>query len=79
MLTWRKVDLCCLQETRWRGGSARLIEGNNTIYKFFWCGDQSGFGGVGIMLSEKWVNNVNSVKRYDHRCLQLGFWQERQS
>ena len=35
MLTRRKVDLCCLQETRWRGGSARLIKGKNTICKFF--------------------------------------------
>ena len=67
------MDLCCLQETRWRGGSARLIKGKNTIYKFFWCGDQSGFGGVGIMLAQKWINNVISVKRYDHRCLQLRF------
>ena len=25
------------------------------------------------MLAEKWVNNVISVKRYDHRCLQLHF------
>ena len=57
MLTRRKVDLCCLQETRRRGGSARLIKGKNTIYKFFWCGDQSGFGGVG-MLAQKWINNV---------------------
>ena len=34
--------------------------------------DQSGFGGVG-MLAEKWVNNVISVKRYEHRCLHLRF------
>ena len=46
MLTRRKVDLSCLQETRWRKGSARLIKRKNTIYKFFWCGDQSGLGGV---------------------------------
>ena len=72
MLTRQKVDLCCLQKTRWRGGSARLIKGINNIYKFFWCGDQSGFGGVG-MLAEKWVNNVISVKRYNHCCLQLRF------
>ena len=77
MHTRRKVDLCCLQETRWRGGSARLIKGNNTIDKFFWCGDQPGFGEVG-MLAEKWVNNVICVKRY-HRCLRYVFWQERQS
>ena len=33
-----KVDLCCLQETRWRAGLACLIEGNNAIYKVVWCG-----------------------------------------
>ena len=37
MFGW-KVDLCCLQETRWIGGLASLIKGNNTIYKFLWCG-----------------------------------------
>ena len=68
MLTRQRVEPCCLQETRWRGGSARLIKANNSIYKFFWCGDQSGFGGVGTMLAEKWVNNAISVKRYDYRC-----------
>ena len=73
MLTWWKVDLCCLQETRWRGGSACLIKENNTIYKLICCGNQSGFGGGEIMLAEKWVNNVISVKRYDHCCLQLHF------
>ena len=36
VLFQRKIDLYCLQETRWRGGSAVLIKGNNTIYKFFW-------------------------------------------
>ena len=71
MLTRQKDDLCCLQETRWRG-SASLIKGNSTIFKSFWCGDQSGFG-VGVMLVEKWVNNVISVKRYNLRCLQLRF------
>ena len=73
MLTRRYVDFCFLQQTRWRAGSARMIKGKNTIYKFFWCGDHSGFGGVVIMLAEKWVNDVISVKRCDHRCLQLRF------
>ena len=58
VLTPGKVDFFCLQETRWRGGSARPIKGNNTIYKFFWCRDQSDFGGVRVKLGEKWVNNV---------------------
>ena len=40
MLTRWKVDLCCLQETRWRGGSAYLVKGKDIIYRFFWSGDQ---------------------------------------
>ena len=71
MLTRRRVDICCLQETRWRGGSARKIEGKDSYYKFFWCGDQSGYGGVGIMIAEKWINDVISVTRINHRCIQL--------
>ena len=31
MLTRRKVDICCVQETRWRGGSARKIEGKTAF------------------------------------------------
>ena len=73
MLTRRGVDVCCLQETRWRGGSARKIEGKDSFYKFFWCGDQTGFEGVGIMVAEKWIADVISVTRHNHRCIQLRF------
>ena len=31
MLTCRKVYLCCLRETRWRGGSACLVKGKHSI------------------------------------------------
>ena len=29
-LTRRQVDICCLQEMRWRGGSAHVITGENS-------------------------------------------------
>ena len=32
-MTRRKVDVCCVQEARWRGASARLIAGKNNKYK----------------------------------------------
>ena len=73
MLTRRKVDVCCLQETRWRGGSARKIQGKDSVYKFFWCGNQSGHGGVGVLIAEKWIDNVLSVVRHNHRCIQIRF------
>ena len=73
MLTRWKVDLCCLQETRWKGESARLIKGNNTIYKFFlvWGSVRFWRGWNNV---NKWVNNVISVKRYDHLACSYVFW-----
>ena len=70
MLTRGKADLCCLQKTMWTGGLAHPVQREDSICKFFWSGDQSG---VGIMVAEKLVNNVISVTRYDHCCLQLHF------
>ena len=67
----RKVDVCCAQETRWRGGSARMITGKNSRYKLFWSGDSSGYGGVGVLIAEKWVDKVLSVTRCDSRLMQL--------
>ena len=60
-LTWRRIDVCCVQEIRWRGASARMITGKDTQYKMFWVGNYTGFGGVGILLAEKWVEKVIDV------------------
>ena len=32
-LTKRRFDVCCIQEVRWRGASARLITGKNSEYQ----------------------------------------------
>ena len=32
----RNIDICCVQETRFRGKSARLFEGKESRYKFIW-------------------------------------------
>ena len=49
----KNLELCCLQETRWRCASARKIMGEDCTYKFFWSCDSSGIGGVGILLAGK--------------------------
>jgi len=59
-LSRRNIDICCAQETRWRGESARLLQGKDSKYKFFWQGNEDGFGGVGILIAEKWIPNVLS-------------------
>ena len=65
MLGRRKVDICCLQETRWKGESARTIGG----YKFYWKGCKVGVAGVGIMVASKWVDSVIEVRRVSERMM----------
>ena len=46
----RKVEMCCVQEIRWRGSSARLITGKNIEYKMYWVGNNLGLGGARILV-----------------------------
>ena len=71
MLSRRAVDLCCVQEHRWRGASARMIDGKDSRYKFFWCGNTDGFGGCGVLLKEKWADKVIDVNRVNPRIIVL--------
>ena len=48
----RKVDVCCLQEVRWRGEGARFFSVKGRRYKLWWCGNDK-IGGVGV-LSYPW-------------------------
>ena len=52
MVSRRGVDLCCLQEVRWHGASARMIDGKDSCQKVFWIGSENGNGSVGILLAE---------------------------
>lgn len=65
----RGIDLCCIQEVRWRGASARMVEGKDTRYKVFWVGNNGGTAGVGILLSEEWVEKVYEVNRISDRLM----------
>ena len=68
-ITRRNVDLCCVQEVRWRGASARHITGKDSRYKFFWVGNNQGTSGVGVLLAEKWVDKVYDIKRVSDRIM----------
>ena len=67
----RRIDLYCLQERRWRGSSTRKITGKDCTYIFFWSGDSSGLGGMGILLAEQWIDKILSVVRVNHRIMTL--------
>ena len=68
-ITRRNIDLCCVQEVRWRGASARHIIGKDSRYKFFWVGNNQGTSGIGVLLAEKWVDKVYDIKRVSDRIM----------
>ena len=57
-LSRRKVDLCCIQETRYRGGNCRTIKGKDTRYKLYWSGNDKSTAGVGVFMAEEWIEKV---------------------
>ncbi|KAK3568353.1 hypothetical protein QTP86_004945 [Hemibagrus guttatus] len=54
----RKVDIRCVQETRWKGSKARSIGAG---FKLFYYGVDSKRNGVGVVLKEEFVRNVLEV------------------
>ena len=47
----RRVDLCCLQETRWKLAGVKQIVGKDSRYKLFWSGNDNAT--CGVLLAEK--------------------------
>ena len=71
-LNQRKIDICCVQEVRWRGTSTRTITGkNNSQYKLFWIGNEIENGGVGIFVAKKWIKKVLEVKLVRDRLMMI--------
>ena len=68
-LSRRKVDLCCVQETRYLGGHCRIITGKDSRYKLFWSGNNKGTAGVGVFVAKKWIEKVFEVKRVSDRII----------
>ena len=67
----RNISICAIQESRWKGQSARMLTGKQSRLKFFWSGDDSGLGGVGVLLDESLVENVLTVVRCNNRIMYI--------
>jgi exonuclease III len=61
-LAKHKIDVACLQETRWKGGSTRFVGAKGSRYKLYWKGED-GYGGLGIAVKEAFPDKVIEVKR----------------
>ena len=68
-LSRRKVDVCCIQETRYRSGNCRTIKGKDTRYKLYWSGNDKGTAGVGVFVAEEWIETVSEVQRVADRII----------
>ncbi|KAK3508196.1 hypothetical protein QTP70_017107 [Hemibagrus guttatus] len=64
----RKVDILCVQETRWKGSNARSIGAG---FKLFYYGVDSKRNGVGVVLKEEFVRNVLEMKRVSDGVMSL--------
>ena len=67
----RKVDVCCIQEVRWKGQGARFVSTSGRRYKLWWSGNDAGFGGFGILVKEEISGNVVEVKRKSDRVMTM--------
>ncbi|KAK3565912.1 hypothetical protein QTP86_020321 [Hemibagrus guttatus] len=68
MMERRKMDILCVQETRWKGSKARSIGAG---FKLFYYGVDSKRNGVGVVLKEEFVRNVLEVKSVSDRVMSL--------
>ncbi|KAK3530878.1 hypothetical protein QTP70_003626 [Hemibagrus guttatus] len=68
MMERRKVDILCVQETRWKGSKACSIGAG---FKLFYYGVDSKRNGIGVVLKEEFVRNVLEVKRVSDRVMSL--------
>ena len=65
----RKVDVCGVQETRWKGEGARFLGAVGCRYKLWWKGGVDGTGGVGVMVREELADQVLEVWRRSERVI----------
>jgi hypothetical protein len=71
MAARRRLDFCCVQESRWKGGSSRTMGHDDGWYKFFWVGCEEGVAGVGVLVAGKWIDSVVEVRRVNERVMVL--------
>ena len=68
VLKRRRVDIACVQETKWTGSKAKDIgEG----YKLYYNGDQTKRNGVGVVVSEHLRDTVSKVDRVNSRLMSV--------
>uniref|UniRef100_A0A8I6Y736 Reverse transcriptase domain-containing protein n=1 Tax=Hordeum vulgare subsp. vulgare TaxID=112509 RepID=A0A8I6Y736_HORVV len=63
----RRVDVLCVQETKWKGQKAKDVE--DTGFKLWYTGTTSNKNGVGILVNKSLRDGVVDVKRQGYRMI----------
>ena len=64
----RCVDICCVQEVRWKVQGARII-GNG--FKFLWSGSSKAVNGVRVIVANWLIGKIVEVERYSDRVMKV--------
>ncbi|XP_071677275.1 uncharacterized protein [Lolium perenne] len=63
----RRVDVLCIQETKWKGQKANEVE--DTGFKLWYTGTTSNKNGVGILVNKSLNDGVVDIKRQGDRMI----------
>ncbi|PUZ70817.1 hypothetical protein GQ55_2G265700 [Panicum hallii var. hallii] len=63
----RRVNILCVQETKWKGQKAKEVEGSG--FKLWYTGIISGRNGVGILIDKSFKDGVVDVRRQGDRII----------
>ncbi|KAM3382190.1 hypothetical protein P3S68_007763 [Capsicum galapagoense] len=63
----RRINIACVQETKWVGSKARDVDG----YKLWYSGSERRRNGVGILVDEELRGQVVEVKRINDRLMTI--------
>ena len=68
-MTRRKINIMCLQETKWVGAKARELDTSG--FKLWYTGKVKNRNGVGIIVDKQWKKDVVDVKRVGDRIISI--------
>ncbi|ESO10241.1 hypothetical protein HELRODRAFT_190418 [Helobdella robusta] len=71
MLERRRIDICCLQETRWKSNGVCHVNSDKEKYKLFWNGQKTAKNGFGVFVRELLAQEVLGIKRINSRLIEL--------
>ena len=68
----RSVDICALQEVKYKKEGTKLVNGGEYNFKLYWMGEEVGQEGVGILIKSELTQKIVEVKKVNPRTITMG-------